>query len=365
MGVFSRFRDDVQRVGATLAPILGGTLEGPGSDGTTWKIEGTRAGRAARVELDHMHGVFGIACEIADSPVALLRIIDDRSIFAVGDSPYITDKLKVHTRWDEKALWELLPDTTRHTLVDMLGSPSASFTLDKHEVSMLLGPLGMMREPDAADVIMRQLDRLIAIAPVLEDYWNVDPRTIGAGRSTHVPRPRAAPKTQPPEPVVLREAADVAACALPARDALLARVAAERIEPFPAADPIRDGGDVKGRVVVLPPVPRSRWVKDFLKDTIVGGDAERGWYFARADDPGFARVLRAVERYERATRTRLDDAPYEIVARITGDPMMVVVDKQARTGHKLAVLGAMVGDRVFVDATAVDGDESRFAGERD
>lgn len=362
MGLFNRFREDVQRVAATLEPVLGGTLAGPAEDRITWHIEGTRGGRAVQVELNEMHGIFGIACTIAELPVDSLRIEQEQSIFA-GDTPYVAPTLKMSTSWDAKPLWELLPDTTRHLIVDMLEPASSSMTVRNEKLSMLLGPLALLRKPEAHDVIVRQLDRLLAIAAAIETSWNVDPRLVGAGRSTHVPKLR--PQPPPPLAVEPRDATTISRLARPARDAMLERFAAERIEPFPAVSAMAGRDRVIGKVVLLPPQPPSAWVSDFAHKTIAVGEVEHGWYFVRADDPGFASVLRAVERYERATGSTLGDEPYEVIGRITGSPMMVVAAGKAQVGHKLELLGTLVGSRVFIDATQRSGTDSPFAGEHD
>ncbi len=350
-------------MGAVLEPILDGTLEAPTNSGVTWQIRGTRNGRNVRVELNEMHGVFEVACAVKELPIGYVRIHEESSIFA-GDTPYIVERLKISVRGDEVALWGLLPDMTRMTLVDMLGSPSSSLSLDTKELAMMLGPLAILRDANAADVIVQQLDRMLALAAVIEDYWNVDPTMVGTGRSTHVPKPRP----EPPRRLVLveaRDAHDIAARALPARDAMLARLAADRIEPFPAANPLHDRARVKGRVVVLPAVAPNAWVSDSIHKVIVAGDTERGWYFASTNDAGFQRVQRAVERYERATGTKLGDAPYEVIGEITGNPSMVVVAaRSAQIGLEIAVLGMLIGDRVFVDAATLEGSDSLFAGER-
>lgn len=363
MGIFNRFRNDVARVGASLEPVLGGTLTGPKSDGITWTIPGTRKDRAVRVDLNHMHGIFGIACAVKELSINYVNIEEEQSIFA-GDAPYIAPKLKMSTQWDAAALWELLPETTRHTLIKMLEPAKSSMRLGTREVSMLLGPAALLRQPDAADVIERELDQLLGVATAIEMYWDVDPSTVGAGRTTHVPRPHPEPPAS--LPVQARDAAAIAARARPARDAMLQRFASERIEAFPAADAIREGHTVKDRVVLLPSMAPSTWASDNGHKTIGVGEVERCWYFVRADESGFTRVLRAVERYESATGTNLGDAAYEVIGRFVGEPMMVVVgDKGVQIGHKVAVLGVLIGDRVFIDATQSVGADSLFEGERD
>jgi hypothetical protein len=171
MGIFNRFREDVQRVGAELAPMIGGTLEGPGSDGITWQIAGTRGGRRVRIELNHMHGIFGLACEIGAIGLESFELRDDRNFFAVG-GVYVSERLKADSMWDAPALWQLLPDLTRRAIIQLLDPESSALSLRQGEVSALLGPLGLLRQPDATPTILRDLDRLLAIVPVLEQYWH-------------------------------------------------------------------------------------------------------------------------------------------------------------------------------------------------
>lgn len=362
MGIFNRFREDVQRVGAELAPMIGGTLEGPGSDGITWQIAGTRGGRRVRIELNHMHGIFGLACEIGTLGLESFDLRDDKNFFAIG-GVYVSERLKADAMWDAPALWQLLPDLTRRAIIQLLAPESSALSLRQGEVSALLGPLGLLRQPDATPTILRDLDRLLAIAPVLEQYWDIDPRTVGGG--LYGGRPPAPPEPPPPPPprIQPRDPDAIAARAAGAIERMLFRFQKERIEPFPTVDPLSQRDSVKDRVVLLPPQAPSRWVSDFGYKVLQAGDVERGWYFARSKLPGFARVLRAAERYERATNTELGDTPYQVVARITGDPSLIVVDGQAHFGIEIDVLGAAIGDRVFIDGTNVVDDESPFDGE--
>src|SRR5215207_1323342 len=116
MGVFNRFREDVQRIGAELASMIGGTLEGPGSDHITWHIAGTRGGRRVRIELNHMHGIFGLACEIPTIGLESFQLRDDKSFFA-RSGVYVSERLKADSMWDAPAIWQLLPDLTRRAIM--------------------------------------------------------------------------------------------------------------------------------------------------------------------------------------------------------------------------------------------------------
>jgi hypothetical protein len=362
MGVFNRFREDVQRVGAELGPMIGGTLEGPGSDHITWHIAGTRGGRRVRIDLNHMHGIFGLACEIRSIGLESFQLRDDKNFFA-RSGVHVSERLKADSMWDAPAIWQLLPDLTRRAIIQLLAPESSSLSLSKGEVSALLGPLGLLRQPDATQTVLRDLDRLLALVPVLEEYWDVEPRTVGGGLRGGRPPAPPAPPSPPPPKVEPRDAAAVASRAVDAIDRMLFRFQRELIEPFPTVNPMSERESVKGRVVLLPSQAPSQWVSDLGYKVLYAGDVQRGWYFARSKLPGFARVLRAAERYERATRTRLDDTPYRVVARITGNPSLVVVDGKAHFGIEVDLLGAAIGDRVFIDATNLVGDESPFDGE--
>lgn len=352
----------MKRVGAVLEPAVGGRLGDVGDDRVSYPLVGTRGGRAVRVTLDELHGSFGVACDVRRLAVGRVSIHQEDSIFA-GAAPYVAPTLRMSARTDEPALWALLPESTRATLAGMLAPSSSALSLDERELSMLLGPAGLLAVPDADAAILEALDRLLASAVAMEAAWDVEPGSVGSGRSTCV-APARRDEPPPPMPVTGHDPAALRDLARPAHDAMLARFAAELVPAFPAASALREGMAMKGKVVALPPRAPSQWGEDWLKRTITVGEGEHRWYFLREDEPGFARALRAAERYERATGTTLGDAPYEVIARFTGEPMMVVVGGKAELGHQLALLGALIGDRVFIDATRSVGDDAPFEGER-
>ena len=280
-------------------------------------------------------------------------------IFATSRQPHVAGRITADTTWDAAALWQRLPDLTRHVLATMLEGDSSALRLTRETLDVLLGPSGGLRAPGAAEAIVADLDRLLVIARVMEDVWDIDPPSVGIGRRVWAPEP----PPPPPVPVVARDAAVIARLAGPARDAMVARHTAETIPLFPAADPLRNRLSVKDKVVLLPASPPSRWVNDGIHRAIPIGSEADGWYFVRTDDDGCARVLAAVERHRRATSTDVGDAAYEIIGRITGDPSMVVVDGSARIGHAVSVLGARIGIHLFVDATLDFAGRSPYAGE--
>ena len=360
MGLFNRYREDVERVGEALGPILGGALSGPGDDKISWRVAGTRGGRSVHVELNQMHGIYGIGCAIRELGVGSVSLRDDRSIFATSRQPVVAGRLKAETRWDAAALWRRLPDITRHVIATMLAGEGSSLWLRSGELGALIGASGVLRTDGVVDRIVQDLDRLLVIAQVMEDVWDIDPAQVGIGQ--HVLPPEPAP---PPPPVAPRDAAAIARRARPAYDAMVARHAGATIPLFPAADAFRARLGVKDRIVILPPTPPSRWVRDFTYQVVVAGSVADGWYFARTHGEGFQRVLAAVERHGRATGAQLGDAAYEVIGQLTGDPRLVVVDGAAHAGLDVAVLGALVGDGVFVDATVVVDGQSPYAGEHD
>ncbi|MBI2900693.1 MAG: hypothetical protein HYY17_10955 [Planctomycetes bacterium] len=160
-----------------------------------------------------------------------------------------------------------------------------------------------------------------------------------------------------------QRAAEIATAGRKAREEFLRAGAAQRIEPFPAIDPIRgDREKVAGKVVLLPPIPPRDWVMDGPKAYLFSGDRDRGFYFVDTRDPGIARVFEACYRYKKRVTPRLDET-YTIVGRIRAEPKMLVIQNKAQTGLAVEVLAAAVGEAMFVDATVIKDKISAFAGE--
>jgi hypothetical protein len=107
----------------------------------------------------------------------------------------------------------------------------------------------------------------------------------------------------------------------------------------------------------------SSWANEVVAHALVAGNAVVGHYIARDDAPAFSRIKRAATRYERASGEVLGDAPYALIARVTGQPRVVVLAGRAVFGLEVEALGAMIGERLFIDATPGPDGECRFAGE--
>lgn len=140
---------------------------------------------------------------------------------------------------------------------------------------------------------------------------------------------------------------------------------ANLIATFPAVHPTRgDINAVKGKVVVLPPLGNRDYLVDSGRTFFAAGSSYDGWYFLNAEAEAAEAMLRAQRRYERLVGPNLN-ARWELVARITGNPRLAVVNDRAEFGLELELLAALVGDAVFVDLTERSGTMARFAGEAD
>jgi hypothetical protein len=161
-----------------------------------------------------------------------------------------------------------------------------------------------------------------------------------------------------------QRAAEITKAAGTAREAFLEARRKEIIEPFPAVDPIEgDIEKVKGKIVVLPKMGNRDWISEGGHGYLVAGDRSRGYYFVDSRAPAMVRVFTAAYRYQELVSPKLDET-YALVVRITGDPSLRYLGDFAVTGLDVEVIGATVGDAMFVDVTVVDEKkESRFAGQ--
>jgi hypothetical protein len=145
-----------------------------------------------------MHGVFGVGCTIRELALDAIRLEDDRGFFATESQPYVAARLRASTAWDGPALWQLLPEPTRQTIVELLAPEGSSLTLSRGRLAALLGPLGILHGDRVVPTILRDLDRLLALAPTIERAWDVDPRGVGTGCAASLSTTSPAP----PPPVV-------------------------------------------------------------------------------------------------------------------------------------------------------------------
>lgn len=162
-----------------------------------------------------------------------------------------------------------------------------------------------------------------------------------------------------------QRAATVAKSATAAREAFLAVRKQDIVEPFPATDPI-DGDieKVRGKIVILAKMTNRDWISEGGHGYLVAGDRKRGFYFVDSMSPAFGRVLTAARRYHELVSPKLGET-YALVARITGEPSLRYLGDIAVPGLDLEVIGATVGDGMFVDLTVVEDGESPFAGQKE
>ncbi len=160
-----------------------------------------------------------------------------------------------------------------------------------------------------------------------------------------------------------QRAATIAKVAASAREAFLAARKADRIEPFPAADPVEgDLEQVKGKIVVLPAMGNRDWISEGGHGYLVAGDGHRGFYFVDSRSRAMVRVLTAAYRYQQLVSPKLAET-YSIIGRITGEPSMRFLGDVAVAGLDIEVIGATVADAMFVDVGSGDDKEARFAGQ--
>jgi hypothetical protein len=155
-----------------------------------------------------------------------------------------------------------------------------------------------------------------------------------------------------------------AAAAQKERDAFFQKIT-DKIEPFPAIDPVTgDKKKVVGKALILPKLTNKNFLMVAGKCYMAAGERKTGYYFIDCLSPGAQRMLSAAERYKRLVTPTLATT-YEMVARISDKAHMIVVpDGKPVGGMLLDIIGATVGDKMFVD-TSVEKEKgvSRFAGE--
>lgn len=157
-------------------------------------------------------------------------------------------------------------------------------------------------------------------------------------------------------------AARVREAAQAARAAFLERIAADRIEAFPAVDALNTEARaaVAGKVVVLPKLVEDNWCMSAGKPWMVTtGDGGR--YFIAVEAPQFHRFYVARQRYSRSVQADVTEH-LSIVGRILPNPKMFVRESSPLPGLELQPIAIGAGDDVFV---VVDEDDAvpRFAGE--
>ncbi len=155
---------------------------------------------------------------------------------------------------------------------------------------------------------------------------------------------------------------EVAEKATRARAAFLERFKKEMIAAFPTIDPIRvDYRGRVGKIVELEPIRNRDWISEATHNYLVK-TGEGGGYIVDCESPAAQRMFLAARRYERLVKPNLTPE-YSIIGRIQSDPRMLVIGGRVLKGLQLEILGASVGDKMFVDLTRTNGKESLFEGE--
>lgn len=159
---------------------------------------------------------------------------------------------------------------------------------------------------------------------------------------------------------IVESAGDVATHAGAAREAFLAALSGEVIEPFPSIDPMRgDRASVAGKVVALPTVENDDWVVNSGHPWLVAGSAGDGWYFVDARSPAMRRAFEAMWRFQKKVSPDLRET-HEIIGRIGPNPKMLIKGRAALRGLVVEPLSDTVGGKMFVDVRT---DGMLFAGE--
>lgn len=158
-------------------------------------------------------------------------------------------------------------------------------------------------------------------------------------------------------------AAEIRATAVAQWEAFQKEVAGETVAPFPALNPVRDDiGPVIGKHVVLPSLGNSDWISEAGHGWFAAGREADGWYFLDAESDAAQAMLVARLRFSRLVDPSID-GPFELVARILGQPRLVVVGERAHFGLVAEPVAALVGGDMFVNLTTRKGALVSFAGE--
>ena len=158
-------------------------------------------------------------------------------------------------------------------------------------------------------------------------------------------------------------AARVRQAAQAARASFLERIAAERIEAFPAADALNSEARaaVAGKVVVLPDLEADNWCMSAGKPWILAA-GKGGRYFISVESPPLHRFFVAKHRYSRSVQAGVTDQ-LSLIGRIRPDPKMFVRESSPLPGLELHPIAVSAGEDVFVDLSDEADAMPRFAGE--
>lgn len=205
------------------------------------------------------------------------------------------------------------------------------------------------------------------VALAVEKYPSPWSRTLQQDYERAVTLMRGRAFTPPPGLLDFRErgqklAEEMRARGAAAWTAACSAVADHTLTAFPAPNPTRD--DLSGIVnsyVVLGPLYNRNYLQDCGRTFFAAGSASEGWYFVDAEGTAAQAMLRASRRYEKLIDPSLA-ASWEILAVLSGEARLAVVQERARYGLVAEPVAARVGGSMFVDLRQ-PGPSTRFEGE--
>jgi hypothetical protein len=146
--------------------------------------------------------------------------------------------------------------------------------------------------------------------------------------------------------------------------ALLAEVADESIQPFPAKE-VDSRNEVVGKVVELPWITFRNFINDLGRSYAVIGSSRDGFYFVDIASAEMNAFFGTWFRFKASVNPNISER-YRIIGRILDDPRILTYQQQPAKGLMIRVLGVLSGDGdLFVDLRNVKagGDTAPFAGE--
>lgn len=161
-----------------------------------------------------------------------------------------------------------------------------------------------------------------------------------------------------------RLAEEIRRAAVAAEKAFTAGLGERMIPTAPAPDPVESDPEAfAGKVVHLERVGPRSMKMDAGHPWYTIGDLRSGWWFLDANSPGCQAFHLAVENYRQLVDMSVP-MTYRFYAEVSPLPRMMVVDGRVATALTLALVAAMVADRLFITIPRDPGaGGARFAGE--
>lgn len=205
------------------------------------------------------------------------------------------------------------------------------------------------------------------VALAVERYPGPWSRALQQDYEQAVTRMKGATFTPPPGLLDFRErgrklAEEMRARGATAWTAACTAAVEQTIAAFPAPSPTRDDLSViQNKYVVLGPLHNRHYLQDCGRTFFAAGGANEGWYFMDAEAPAAQAMFSASRRYEKRIDPSLA-ASWELLAVLSGEARLAVVQERARYGLVAVPVAARVGGAMFVDLRQ-PGPATRFEGE--